>query len=115
MTASGPAQILAMIFASLGMLFMAVSLIGMIRFPDFYTRLHAQGIGDTLGALLVIIAMMIAAGLRLISIKLLMIFAVIMLTNPMGTSLMIRAAMHRTDYQHYRKQSPPANGRDTQE
>lgn len=97
------ANILTIIFASAGFVFMAVSLTGIIRLPDFYTRLHAQGVGDTLGALLIIIAMMIAAANGLMSIKIFLIFVVIALTNPLGTNLMMMAGMNNRDYREYKK------------
>lgn len=96
------AQILTVILAAAGMIVMLVSLIGLIRFPDFFTRLHAQGIGDTLGALLIILAMMTATGAHIMSVKLFLIFLVIMFTNPIGTNLMMIAAIFYTGYQDYK-------------
>ena len=99
-------NILTVIFALAGLIFMTVSLIGIIRLPDFFTRLHAQGIGDTLGALLLIIAMMTATGLGIMSIKIFLIFVVIALTNPLGTNLMMIAAMNNREYREYKKKNP---------
>jgi len=62
-------NILTIILASAGLICMAVSLIGIIRFPDFFTRLHAQGVGDTLGVLLLVLAMMVSVGFKLLSLK----------------------------------------------
>ena len=98
MTAAG---IISVILASAGFVVMLVSLTGLIRFPDFFTRLHVQGVGDTLGALLIILGMMAATGSHMLSLKLLLIFMVIMLTNPVGTNLMMIAAIHYEDYQAY--------------
>lgn len=91
---------------SLGLLFMLISLIGIIRFPDFYARLHAQGIGDTLGALLVIISMMAAAGSGLMSTKIFLVFVIILLTNPLGTNLMMNAGMSNKEYREYKTGKP---------
>ena len=99
-------NILTVIFALAGLVFMTISLIGIIRLPDFFTRLHAQGIGDTLGALLMIIAMMVATGLGIMSIKIFLIFVVIALTNPLGTNLMMIAAMNNKNYREYKKKKP---------
>lgn len=98
------ANILTILLASAGLIFMAVSFFGIVKFPDFFTRLHAQGVGDTLGALLIILAMMIAAGLHLISIKVFLLFLFIMLTNPLGTNMIMIAAIHNRDYQGYNKE-----------
>ena len=82
-----------------GFLFMLASLIGIIRLPDFFARLHAQGVGDTVGAFLIIAGMAVSIGAGLLSVKMLLIFAVIVLTNPLGTNLMMIAAINRVDYQ----------------
>ena len=99
-------NVLTVIFAAAGLVFMTISLIGIIRLPDFFARLHAQGIGDTLGALLMIIAMMIATGLGLMSIKIFLVFTVIALTNPLGTNLMMIAAMNNKELREYKKKNP---------
>lgn len=111
-------EIITIVLGSAGLLFMAISILGIYLFPDFFTRLHAQGIGDTLGALLIIIAMMVATGLKLISIKIFLLFIVIMLTNPMGTNLMMIAAIHNKDYQKYSEKDPEQSsgpGEETEE
>ena len=84
-----------------GLLFMIASLAGIIRLPDFFARLHAQGVGDTLGAFLILAGMMVWTGANLLSIKILLIFIIILLTNPLGTNLMMIAAINRVDYQGY--------------
>ena len=60
-----------------GMIFMLASLTGIIRLPDFFTRLHAQGVGDTLGAFLILAGMMVWTGVCLLSVKILLIFIII--------------------------------------
>ena len=98
--------ILSIVFASAGLVFMVISFVGIIRLPDFFARLHAQGIGDTLGAFLIIVSMMIAAGAGLMSIKLFLVFVVIALTNPLGTNLMMIAAMNNKEYREYKNKTP---------
>jgi len=41
---------LSCITIALGLFFVLAGSIGVLRFPDFYTRLHAAGMTDTLGA-----------------------------------------------------------------
>lgn len=108
-------NILTIVFALAGLTFMAISLIGIIRLPDFFTRLHAQGVGDTLGALLLILAMMTATGLGLMSVKIFLIFVVIALTNPLGTNLMMIAAMNNKEYREYKKKNPDGSPKETVE
>ena len=41
-------EILAYILISTGLIFFLGTTIGLLRFPDFYSRMHAAGKGDTL-------------------------------------------------------------------
>lgn len=95
-------MIIAAVLIALGFLLMLSSLIGIVRFPDFFARLHAQGVGDTLGAFLILAGMTAAVGASLLSVKLLLIFIIIVLTNPIGTNLMMIAAINKEDYLGYR-------------
>ena len=97
------ANIIAIILGIAGLIFTAISFLGIWKFPDFFTRLHAQGVGDTLGALLIFLAMIVSTGFKLISLKIFLLFFVIMLTNPLGTNLIIMAEIHNEDYQDYEK------------
>ena len=94
-------MIISIVLITAGMIFMLASLTGIIRLPDFFTRLHAQGVGDTLGAFLILSGMMVWTGVCLLSVKILLIFIIILLTNPIGTNLMMIAAINRKDYQGY--------------
>ncbi len=64
----------------------------MLRLPDFYTRVHAAGKCDTLGMLLSLIGLMIYQGFNLVSLKILIIWAFILLANPTATHALSRAA-----------------------
>ena len=67
--------------------------IGLHRFPDFYTRLHAAGVTDTLCAALFLLGLAFQAGLTLASFKLFFIFAFIYLTSPTASHSLAHAAM----------------------
>ena len=69
-----------------------VGSLGLIRLPDFYTRLHAAGIIDTMGVELVLLGMMFQAGFSFVTIKLLLIGAFIFLTSPTSTHAIANAA-----------------------
>ena len=77
-----------------GGIFVLISTVGMLRFPDFFTRLHAASIADTLGALLIVAGLILQAGLDLISIKLLLIFFFITFTTPTAAHALAKAALH---------------------
>jgi multicomponent Na+:H+ antiporter subunit G len=84
--------ILALVFLVSGFFFIVVAAIGVIRFPDFYTRLHAAGKGDTLGIALFVIGLALYNGFNLVSLKLFLIVLFIFLANPIGGHVLSRAA-----------------------
>jgi len=65
-----------------GVFFMLTGAIGLIRFPDFYTRMHAAGKCDTLGSLLVLTGLAWYGGVALF----------IFVTSPTATHAIARAA-----------------------
>ena len=68
--------------------------IGLLRFPDFYTRMHAAGVTDTLCAALILLGLMLQAGWGLVLLKLFVILALLLLTSPTATHALGRAALH---------------------
>ena len=79
----------------IGGVFLGISgAVGVIRFPDFYTRLHAAGVTDTLSAGMILSALMVQAGFTLISVKLLFILLFLWYTSPVASHALARAAVH---------------------
>lgn|SRR5210317_1304939 len=68
--------------------------IGIHRFPDFFTRLHAAGTTDTLCAALILLGLGLQSGLTLASFKLVLIFAFILFTSPTSSHALANAALH---------------------
>ena len=75
-----------------GVFFLIMGGVGLVRFPDFYTRMHAAGKCDTLGVLLVLIGLAVYEGLSLASAKILLIAVFMFLTSPTATHAVARAA-----------------------
>ncbi|MGH2378259.1 MAG: monovalent cation/H(+) antiporter subunit G [Candidatus Limnocylindria bacterium] len=67
--------------------------IGVLRLPDVYTRLHAAGVTDTLGALLLLSGLALLAGWSLVTVKLLLILLLLWLTSPVSSHALARAAL----------------------
>ena len=82
-----------------GAIFLLIGAIGILRFPDFYTRLHAVSVCDTLGAGLVLAGLMLQGGLSLVTVKLLLIFYFMIFTGPTAVHALASAA-------HYKKLKP---------
>ena len=77
-----------------GSAFLLIGSFGLLRLPDFFSRLHAAGISDTLGIVLVVLGLMIQAGLSLIAVKLAFLFIFLFFTSPTATHAIARAALH---------------------
>lgn len=84
--------ILAVVFVSAGVFFLLMGAVGLLRFPDFYTRMHAAGKCDTLGSLLVVLGLAFYSGFSLTSVKIVLIALFIFVTSPTATHAMARAA-----------------------
>ena len=76
-----------------GAFFLVVGGIGLLRLPDLFSRMHAGGITDTLGAALLLFALMLQSGFNLITVKLVMILAFLWVTSPTSCHALARAAV----------------------
>lgn len=79
----------------LGALFCCVGGLGLLRMPDFYTRMHAASITETLGVGLTLFGLLFLAGWTLVAVKLLMIGALVFFVSPTASHALARAAMTR--------------------
>ena len=86
-------QIIVIVFMTAGLLLTAIAVIGVLRLPDFYTRLHASGKVESLGVFLTLIGLAAYNGFSLVSLKLVMIAIFILLANPIGTHILSRGAL----------------------
>lgn len=88
-------DLLSWAFLVIGGFFCLVGAIGLLRMPDFYTRMHAASIVETLGAGFILAGLVLQAGMTLIAVKLLMIGVLILFVSPTATHALARAAMVR--------------------
>lgn len=87
------ADIFSWLLLLAGGFFVIVGGIGILRMPDFCTRLHAAGITDTLGAMLILLGLMIQGGLTLITVKLILILLLLLFTSPTASHALAKAAL----------------------
>ncbi len=80
------------VFLAIGCFFVVVSSIGIVRFPDFYSRMHPAGKADTLGQAMILVGLMIYEGFSLVSVKLIFIIIFIFIANPTATHALANAA-----------------------
>ncbi|MEM1380332.1 MAG: monovalent cation/H(+) antiporter subunit G [Pseudomonadota bacterium] len=75
-----------------GGFFVIIGAVGVLRFPDFYTRMHAAGITDTLGADLILVGLLFQVPDAITAVKLLLIIVFFVLTSPVATHCVAHAA-----------------------
>ena len=78
-----------------GGLFCAIGALGLLRMPDFYTRMHAASVTDTVGAGLILLGLILQAGPTLVAVKLAMIGLLLFFTGPVAGHALVKAAMGR--------------------
>lgn len=74
--------------------FYLIGAVGLIRMPDVFTRMHAVSVSETMGTTLLILGMCLQSGFSLVTVKLLVIFLTLMVTGPVASHALARAALH---------------------
>lgn len=86
-------DILSWVLLLSGGIFGVIGGLGLIRFPDFFTRLHAAGMTDSLCALLILVGLILQAGLTILTLKLALTLLFLLFTAPTASHALARAAM----------------------
>ena len=108
---------LSMILIGFGIFFFFGATIGLLRFPDFYTRGHAAGKGDTLSTFMILLGFAIwhlqdlNIGTVTVALKLLIIIVFIFLTSPTATHALMRAGFI-AGIKPWQKKQQTSNGDD---
>ena len=92
----------------IGLFFHVVAAVGVLRMPDFYTRLHAVGKTETMGVLFTLAAVALWSGASLTSLKVLLVAGFLFVANTTATHAIGRAA-HRTGLRPWSR--PPLSSR----
>jgi multicomponent Na+:H+ antiporter subunit G len=85
-------SVIVVIFLIVGSLFMITGSLGIVRFPDTYSRMHASGKCDTLGISLILVGLIIYQGLDFVTVKLILILLFVFFTGPVAVNSIIRAS-----------------------
>ena len=92
---ASPLEVLSWILILGGSAFVVVGGIGLLRLPDFYTRIHAAGITDTMGTWLILLGLMLHEGFTLGTAKLAMLLFFLLATSPLSSHALAKAAFIR--------------------
>lgn len=75
-----------------GSLFAVTGGVGLLRFPDFYTRTHAVGLMDSAGASLILVGLLLQAPDLASAVRLVLIMIFLLITSPTATHALAHAA-----------------------
>ncbi len=95
-------EVTGWIFMFFGAFFTFTGALGMLRMPDFYTRIHPAGLTDSLGVPLILIGVAIQSGFGLYALKILFLIFFLFLTGPTTTHVIAKSAA-LTDLKPYIK------------
>ncbi len=89
------AEVLSWILIGAGSIFVVIGGVGVLRLPDFYTRIHAAGITDTMGTWLILTGLMFQSGWSLITAKLVFLLFFMVATSPLASHALAKTAYLR--------------------
>ena len=88
-------DLLTLLLIVAGSFFALTAGLGLWRLPDFFSRTHAPGILDTLGAGLILLGFALQTGFDLTTVKLGLVLAFILITGPTAAHALARSALHQ--------------------
>ncbi len=86
-------DVLSWVLLATGGAFIFVGGVGVLRLPDFFTRMHAAGLTDSMATILILAGIMLQAGWSLATIKLIAILGFLLLTGPTASYALANAAL----------------------
>ncbi len=88
-------DIIILLFLIFGLFFFFVGVVGLLRMPNIFTRMHATTKCDTMGAGLVFAALIMWQGFSFISANILLILVFVWITNPTAAHAIAKTAYKR--------------------
>lgn len=67
--------------------------LGLLRFPDFYTRMHAVGVAETLATVMILFGLMLQSPDALVLLKLVIILVMTLFISPTAGHALAHAAL----------------------
>ncbi|MXX69174.1 MAG: monovalent cation/H(+) antiporter subunit G [Gemmatimonadales bacterium] len=86
-------EIVSSVLVIAGAIFAVIGGIGIVRLPDFFSRIHGAGITDTLGAGLILTGLMFLSPDWTVTVKLVAILVLLWITSPTATHALANAAL----------------------
>jgi multicomponent Na+:H+ antiporter subunit G len=83
--------IIAGLLFLLGSFFFLVGVLGLLRMPDVFSRIHTTTKGDTLGVGLILLGIIVLYGFNLTSLRVLVLLVLVWVTTPTAAHLIAKA------------------------
>ncbi len=80
------------IIMGVGVVFVLIGSLGILRFSDIYSRLQASGVSDNAGLGLILIGLIVRSGWNRHDLTLLLLLLILLITNPIVTHSISRSA-----------------------
>lgn len=87
-------DILSAILIIAGVFFGLTGALGLFRFPDFFTRVHAASVTDTISAILILFGLALQTEFGIVTAKLAFILIFLLLTSPTASHALAKSARH---------------------
>jgi multicomponent Na+:H+ antiporter subunit G len=91
----GALELLSTIFLVIGAAFFVAGTVGLLRFPDIYTRLHALAKADNLGLGFVVLGLLIQAPGPAAALKLILVWLLALAASATVSFLIARRALDK--------------------
>jgi multicomponent Na+:H+ antiporter subunit G len=85
-------EIVSSIFIISGTFFFFVGVVGLVRMPDVFSRMHATTKCDTMGAGLIYFGLIIWQGITFTSLNIILILVFLWITNPTAAHYIAKSA-----------------------
>ena len=86
-------SVLVTTLIALGLFFLVVAAVGMLRLPDVFARSHAVALTDSLGAFFLLTGLAVYHGFSANTLRILVVLALLYLVNPVISHTTVRAAL----------------------
>ena len=87
-------DIISSILLLAGVFFGLSGAVGLFKFPDFFSRVHAASVTDSIAAILIIGGLLLQTSFDLNTAKLLFVLLLLMITSPTASHALAKSARH---------------------
>ncbi len=87
-------EIISSVLLALGAFFSLTGAVGLFKFPDFFTRVHAASVTDSIATILIVLGLILRTEFDLVAVKLLFILIFMLLTSPTAAHALAKSARH---------------------